>query len=212
MHVIHSKLPRDGGSSRYIALNKYYTCPSLSSTVPQSGLSSCQIPEENYKINIEHGDIFTVTYASTSGGYRKLFDIVNNRYYKTNTYVGKDSEKAVELRFDFIAPVHCSEQAATAKCNSNEQPIGLEADITKNPIKAQWSGWSDGLSGIAYYLLEIFELKPNIHGDLTEFGNPNWGTLFLLGRFNQWSFFTFLFQKIGKGILFSISRVWNWAK
>jgi hypothetical protein len=60
-----------------------------------------------------------------------LFDIVNNRYYKTNTYVGKDSEKAVELRFDFIAPVHCSEQAATAKCKSNEQPIGLEADITK---------------------------------------------------------------------------------
>jgi hypothetical protein len=36
------------------------------------------------------------------------------------------------------------------------------------PIKPTWDGWSDGLSGIGYYYLEIFELQPDIHNELTE--------------------------------------------
>lgn len=60
-----------------------------------------------------------------------MFNTVTSRPYKTEVYEGKDTKKAVELRFDFIAPVHCSEKEAKVKCNNDEEPIKIEADITK---------------------------------------------------------------------------------
>jgi hypothetical protein len=38
----------------------------------------------------------------------------------------------------------------------------------KKPIHISWGGWSDALSGIAYYYLEVFKLEPNTQNDLTE--------------------------------------------
>ncbi|KAH3833714.1 hypothetical protein DPMN_107027 [Dreissena polymorpha] len=35
-------------------------------------------------------------------------------------------------------------------------------------ISPRWNGWSDDLSGLAYYYVEVFRLKPNIHNELIE--------------------------------------------
>ncbi|XP_053391927.1 uncharacterized protein LOC123531687 [Mercenaria mercenaria] len=169
IHVRHTKFPRpDDHNRRHIALDKNYECSGLSDTSPKTSVAPCEIIEENYKINIEHDDFFTVTYSTKSGGYRQLYDRDNYRYYSKQIYNGQSTNKTVEFKFDFIAPTHCSEPYSRVKCNHGEKPIDVGEDITKNPIQLRWVGWSDALSGIGYYYLEIFKLEPNIHGDLIE--------------------------------------------
>ncbi|XP_053391930.1 uncharacterized protein LOC123531686 [Mercenaria mercenaria] len=168
IQIAHTKHPRKG-THRFVALNKTYTCPGLSSTQPKKDPAVCDIIEENYKTNIEHNDVFMVTYSTKNGGFRKLYDSNYHRPYRTDTYIGQSSTKTLEFKFDFIVPVHCSEPNATAKCGpGEEEPLFITEDITKNPINITWDGWSDALSRISYYYMEVFELKPNVHGDLTE--------------------------------------------
>ncbi|XP_053373157.1 uncharacterized protein LOC123531756 [Mercenaria mercenaria] len=169
VRVIHTKHPRKGSTHRFVAFNKTYPCPGLSDTKPEKETAVCKIVEKNYKISIEHNDIFKVTYSTKNGGFRNLYDLNYHRPFKTDKYTGQLSTKILEFKFDFIVPFHCSERTATAKCGpGKEEPVYISEDITKSPIYITWNGWSDTLSGISYYNLEVFELKPNVHGDLIE--------------------------------------------
>ncbi|XP_053373171.1 uncharacterized protein LOC128546533 [Mercenaria mercenaria] len=169
IHVKHTKFPRpDDNNRRHVAFNMTYTCNEISDRSPAITTVPCNKTEENYKINIEHDDFFTVTYSTKSGGYRQLYDRDTGRDYSRQIYNGQTTSKTIQFKFDFIAPIHCSEPYSQTKCNNGEKPIDVGEDITKNPIQLRWDGWSDKLSGIAYYYLEIFKLEPNINGYLTE--------------------------------------------
>ncbi|XP_053373169.1 uncharacterized protein LOC123532025 [Mercenaria mercenaria] len=169
IHVKHTKFPRpDDNNRRHVAFNMTYTCKEISDRSPAISTVPCNKTEENYKINIEHDDFFTVTYSTKSGGYRQLYDRDTGRDYSRQIYNGQTTSKTIQFKFDFIAPIHCSEPYSQTKCNNGEKPIDVGEDITKNPIQLRWDGWSDKLSGIAYYYLEIFKLEPNINGYLTE--------------------------------------------
>ena len=74
---------------------------------------------------------FTVRFSTRSGGYRQLYDIDYNRISSLETYNGHVDAKSVEFKFDFIAPLHCSEQESHIRCKQGEEPLILESDITQ---------------------------------------------------------------------------------
>lgn len=74
---------------------------------------------------------FTVTYVTKNGGFRLLYDQDNKRNLPIQHYKGQTTKTTVEFRFDFIAPVHCTEIESSVKCTKGEKPIDIKADITK---------------------------------------------------------------------------------
>ncbi|WAQ93644.1 hypothetical protein MAR_006115, partial [Mya arenaria] len=131
-----SKIPRDGGVNRYIASNKTYNCETgISEDNPAVEKDTCEINDENFATLIEHGDILLLKFRSRSGGFQKL----------------------LEFRFDFVAPEHCS--LASGSCLS--KPLHIDNEFTSSTIKARWSGWTDSMSGIWQYYMEVFKLAPN---------------------------------------------------
>ncbi|XP_062593097.1 uncharacterized protein LOC134254585 [Saccostrea cucullata] len=61
-------------------------------------------------------------------------------------------------RFDFRNPQHCVFDTHH-KCSL--KAFTVNKDITRDPIYIEWDGWSDVLSGIEKYIIEIYLLKPN---------------------------------------------------
>ncbi|XP_052782551.1 uncharacterized protein LOC128218858 [Mya arenaria] len=166
-HIIHSKVNKDPRGYALIALNKIARCSQVSNTNPILNLD-CTLVERDYVYSIEHGDNFTVIFSIQSGGFRDLHDINYNRFYKTEIYQGHTVTKMVEFKFDFVAPKHCSEEDSGVHCVAGEEPIIIYNDITRNHITPKWAGWSDDLSGLLYYKLEVFKLSPNVHEELVE--------------------------------------------
>lgn len=75
---------------------------------------------------------FQVVFISKSGGFRNLWDINNNRFYKTDTYTGLTMTKRMTVKFDFIAPKHCSDPEVTTKCTSSSPTsLSIDEDITR---------------------------------------------------------------------------------
>ncbi|KAH3833710.1 hypothetical protein DPMN_107023 [Dreissena polymorpha] len=54
------------------------------------------------------------------------------------------------------------------KCAPGQYPIIVDNDITRMAISPRWSGWTDDLSGLAYYYVEVIRLKTNIYSELIE--------------------------------------------
>ncbi|XP_052278483.1 LOW QUALITY PROTEIN: uncharacterized protein LOC127876968 [Dreissena polymorpha] len=165
--VLHTKVNKNGGPNRLVALNHIYSCNLISDTRPSNN-ASCVMTENDYIYSLEHGDEFTVKFRTKSGGYRQLKDINYNSPGELQIFQGHWDEKPVEFKFDFIAPKHCSEKEAIIKCVQGQHPIIVDNDITRMAISPRWNGWSDDLSGLAYYYVEVFRLKPNIHNELIE--------------------------------------------
>lgn len=78
---------------------------------------------------------FQVEFISKSGGFRNLWDINYNRFFKTNRYTGLTMTKKMTLKFDFIAPKHCSDPDVTTKCvqttSLSPTPLAIDDDITR---------------------------------------------------------------------------------
>ncbi|XP_052806968.1 uncharacterized protein LOC128236139 [Mya arenaria] len=154
-----SKIPRDGGVNRYIASNKTYNCETgISEDNPAVEKDTCEINDENFATLIEHGDILLLKFRSRSGGFQKLVNIDNQgQSYETKHYNGLYGKENLEFRFDFVAPEHCS--LASGSCLS--KPLHIDNEFTSSTIKARWSGWTDSMSGIWQYYMEVFKLAPN---------------------------------------------------
>ncbi|CAG2221734.1 unnamed protein product [Mytilus edulis] len=127
--IIHEKLRR---GERYIANETTLTCSGVSDVQPISDKSFKCYKKEPYIIQFDSGDRYKLKYSITTGGFRKL----RNTYLRTQTYSGISEENSMEFWFDYDEPNHCTEDYS---CTSNESPLQLEEDITKelpeNPTK-----------------------------------------------------------------------------
>ncbi|WAQ93640.1 FER-like protein [Mya arenaria] len=161
-----SKIPRDGGVNRYIASNKTYNCETgISEDNPAVEKDTCEINDENFATLIEHGDILLLKFRSRSGGFQKLINIDDQgKPYTTKHYNGLQGEEKLEFRFDFVVPEHCSLDSGS--CPS--KPLHIDDEFTNSNIQARWSGWTDAMSGMWQYYIEVFKLAPNRDERLVE--------------------------------------------
>ncbi|WAQ93664.1 TIE2-like protein [Mya arenaria] len=161
-----SKIPRDGGSTRYIASNKTYNCETgISEDNPAVEKNTCEIYDENFATLIEHGDILLLKFRSRSGGFQKLINIDNQgKPFATKHYNGLQGQENLEFRFDFIVPEHCSLDSGS--CLS--KPLHIDDEFTRSTIQVRWSDWTDAMSGMWQYYFEVFKLQPNRDGKLEE--------------------------------------------
>ncbi|XP_052094849.1 uncharacterized protein LOC127730466 isoform X2 [Mytilus californianus] len=125
------------------------TDPSEESPIPEL---HCNIQLLNAS-QLSSGDIMTLEFMAHSGGNRKLINFADNEITGIEFYQGQSVQQSMEFRFDFDIPVHCTQ---ILSCEDN--PMNLENDITKTPIKANWSGWDDKISGIHKFTFEIWKL------------------------------------------------------
>ncbi|XP_053393450.1 uncharacterized protein LOC123562440 isoform X2 [Mercenaria mercenaria] len=167
-----SKIPRDGGRIRDTPDGsfKIYKCQSgFSRDNPEKELATCEINDEQFSTLIEHGDWLNIKFMSTSGGFQKLVNIdQQSKPYATKYYKGLQDVREVQFNFDFIAPKHCSETDASKRCKPESDILRIEEEFTKNPISMYWSGWTDELSGVLEYYVEVFKLTPDAYNKLVE--------------------------------------------
>ncbi|KAH3716767.1 hypothetical protein DPMN_059496, partial [Dreissena polymorpha] len=164
-----SKIPRAGGLVRDYGSFKEYPCKEgYNSDNPYEESAKCIINDDQFVTLIEHGDWLTVHFRSISGGFQKLLNIDNKASpYMTKYYSGLSVIKTVEFRFDFDAPKHCSE-VDVSTCPSRYSILTIDATYTKGPIQPRWLGWTDIVSGVGEYYMEVFKLGPNRDGRLVE--------------------------------------------
>jgi len=75
---------------------------------------------------------YLVEFISKSGGFRNLKNIDLNRHYATNAYTGLTLTKSVTVKFDFIAPKHCSDDDVQTKCAvTTDTHLTVNEDITR---------------------------------------------------------------------------------
>ncbi|OWF45417.1 Fibroblast growth factor receptor [Mizuhopecten yessoensis] len=166
----YSRLPLQGTTKRENVLEqrKTYSCQGLSASNPVTNTElNCRLREDSFQLRIDSGDWFTFTFSAKTGGYRNLIDTNTGQPHKTEIYTGSiQTVKVMQFQFDFEDPVHCN-----SSCPS-QPDLEVEKDITKSPIIARWSGWSDAFSGVADYTLEVFKLQPNRHSKILEEPDP----------------------------------------
>ncbi|KAL3832122.1 hypothetical protein ACJMK2_023795 [Sinanodonta woodiana] len=162
-----SKIPRAAFSIRDVAFKKHYNCQGQNDINPETDIANCTIIDDQFSVNIENGDWLHVVFTAKSGGYRNIVNHGNSTW-RTQSYKGEIDRKEVEFKFDFEAPLHCSELANYSSCRSIDAPLKIENEFTKLPINISWAGWNDELSGMEHYHLEIFKLSPDPHGYLEE--------------------------------------------
>ncbi|WAR10652.1 hypothetical protein MAR_035728, partial [Mya arenaria] len=165
--IVHKKVNKDQSGNPLGVYDHTFSCSQVSNTNPLINLN-CTLTQRDYVYSIEHGDNFTVTFNVKSGGFRRLRNINTHGYYTTNYFYGHTVSKTVEFKFDFVAPKHCSEEESKITCIKGQEPIAIDEDLTKKPIRPRWSGWYDDHSGLFEYRLEAYHLEPNIHGELIE--------------------------------------------
>ncbi|CAC5368233.1 unnamed protein product [Mytilus coruscus] len=153
--IIHEKLRRDG---IYKAKEQTLSCPGVSTGNPISDKRFKCYKKESYIVQFDSGDRYKLKYSITTGGYRKLRNTNYWSYLRTETYSGISEENSMEFWFDYDEPNHCIEKDS---CTSNEIPLQLQ-DITKSSISPIWSGWTDKLSGIGKYVIEIWKMEYSI--------------------------------------------------
>ncbi|XP_052246346.1 uncharacterized protein LOC127855047 [Dreissena polymorpha] len=162
-----SKIPRRG-SVRDSGSFKEYACQGVARNSPKEESATCVIDDDQFVTLIEHGDWLTVQFRSTSGGFQELRNTDRqSEPYATKYYNGLSVIKTVEFRFDFIAPIHCSEDDKRT-CPTNDTILDIPDVYTKNPIRPRWLGWTDELSGVGEYYMEVFKLGPNRDERLVE--------------------------------------------
>lgn len=79
-------------------------------------------------ISIVHFSLYrySVTFRAENGGYR----IVNNNVGK-QYYVGRPTERRIDLKFDTETPYHCSEKSNVACISSSSTMMTIQNDVTK---------------------------------------------------------------------------------
>ncbi|XP_033761790.1 uncharacterized protein LOC117343520 [Pecten maximus] len=166
----YSRLPLPGQTEREVVTEgaETYKCQGLSNLNPVTNDQlKCRLNENSFQLAIRSGDWFTFTFSAKTGGFRRLINTNNNQPYATQNYTGNiQTVKVMQFKFDFEVPEHCSTSCPT------QPPLEILSDITKEPINARWSGWSDGLSGVADYTLEVFKLSPNQFSKVLEEARP----------------------------------------
>lgn len=176
-----SKISRSGSPIRDPGSVEIYQCNNgASDELPHTDVSNCTIMDDQFKTLIEHGDWLNVKFQAKNGGFRKLTNTDNgNRPYRTNHYRGLLDIKTVEFRFDFIAPKFCKEEGAFDSCPASPSMLKVQKEFTKVAIKPKWSGWTDDISGMSEYNLEIFRLTPDPYDRLIEAEplNPNFSAI-----------------------------------
>ncbi|XP_052247390.1 uncharacterized protein LOC127855675 [Dreissena polymorpha] len=164
-----SIIPRAGGIIRDYGYFKEYPCKEgYNRENPYEESAKCVINDDQFVTLIEHGDWVTVKFRSTSGGFQKFFNIDNQAMpYMTNYYSGLSFIKTVEFRFDFKGPKHCSE-VDKRTCPFGATILDIPDLLRNGPIIPRWLGWTDTLSGVGEYYMEVFKLGPNRVGRLVE--------------------------------------------
>ncbi|XP_060086135.1 uncharacterized protein LOC132565501 [Ylistrum balloti] len=168
--TIYTRLPIPGTTGREVVSSqtKTYRCEGLSQSDPVTiNELKCRLNEESFQLAIRSGDWFTFTFSAKTGGFRNLIDTNNNQPFQTEYYTGNvQTVKVMQFRFDFEVPEHCNLTCPT------KSVLKVVEDITKTPINVRWSGWSDIISGVADYTLEIFKLQPNRFSNILEEPDP----------------------------------------
>lgn len=165
-----SKVSRSGSPIRDPGSFKIYECESgFSRDNPEAELAICEIDDDQFRTLIEHGDWLNIKFKSSSGGFQKLVNIDQRSIpYATKYYQGLQDIREVQFNFDFIAPKHCSEAGAWAKCPPDSVILSIKKEFTKDPIEIYWLGWTDDLSGLWEYYVEVFKLSPDPYKRLVE--------------------------------------------
>lgn len=164
-----SKIQQQGSSTTY-RHQKTYTCPqNPTPSSPHKDVLKCNITDNDFDWLLENGDTMVVTISTKSGGFRELLSLETHSHYSTDYYGNQTSTKQMKFLFDYHPPYHCVEKR---NCSSHEQPLIISNDISKGPINISWAGWRDLLSGVYVYNIQVYPLKPDRTGDLTE-ENPN---------------------------------------
>ncbi|KAK3109070.1 hypothetical protein FSP39_022224, partial [Pinctada imbricata] len=143
---------------------KTYNCPTATYQNPVVNEQMlCEAEEQNYNLRIDHRDRFQITFTAKTGGIRQLTPI------GTANYNGHTSTKILDFNFDLWQqgglPFHCSNDSS---CTSNEKPLHIANDVTRDPFTITWNGWKDLLSGVSRYAWEVYKLQPRYDGNLTE--------------------------------------------
>ncbi|XP_053381408.1 uncharacterized protein LOC128549125 isoform X2 [Mercenaria mercenaria] len=165
-----SKVPTKGGLIRDHGSFKQYKCENgFSNENPAKEIATCIIDDDQFATLIEHGDWFNIKFKSTSGGFQKLVNIDrHSEPYATKYYKGLQDIKELQFNFDFIAPKHCSQSGSWGHCDVNSTILKVGKEFTKDPIEIYWSGWTDDLSQVWEYYIEVFKLSPDPYGRLIE--------------------------------------------
>ncbi|KAL8595489.1 hypothetical protein ACOMHN_000698 [Nucella lapillus] len=148
-----------------ISLNATFPCQdsSISSTKPESNVYNCSVIHTDFDRFLEHRDALNITFKSTGGGFRQLYNPDIRRNLTKQSYEGVERQLSVEFRFDFLLPAHCN---TTGTCSAGETMLSVP-DITKNnPISITWKGWSDTDSQMDRYAWEVFTMSKTIDGGL----------------------------------------------
>ncbi|XP_062593100.1 uncharacterized protein LOC134254588 [Saccostrea cucullata] len=160
------KVHRNSSDKFFVSINSTtYPCQNQPGSLrPNEAVYSCNIIHHDFDRLLEDGDNLTLTAIVQNGGYRALKSTPSTNYF--DLFKGRNSSKSMMYRFDFRKPQHCIQDAN--KCSV--KAFTVQNDITKDPIQISWEGWTDALSGIEKYMIEIYLLKPdqNFNPSLTE--------------------------------------------
>lgn len=79
-------------------------------------------------ISIVHFSLYrySVTFRAENGGYRIVSNDVGKQYY-----VGRTTERKIDLKFDTETPYHCSEKSSVGYISSSSTMMTIQNDDTK---------------------------------------------------------------------------------
>ncbi|XP_052095770.1 uncharacterized protein LOC127731037 isoform X1 [Mytilus californianus] len=150
---VKTKHTKISGSLTY---EEEYICPEPKPANPVlNSVLTCTLKGTN-DIRVDSGDIFSLTFSATSGGYVKYLDRDTNQIKSTLYYTGKTRENFIDFKFDYEVPVHCISDSTPCL---DKSPLRLDEDITQKPITPHWDGWYDELSGILRYSVELWRME-----------------------------------------------------
>ncbi|CAC5401876.1 unnamed protein product [Mytilus coruscus] len=102
---------------------------------------------------------FVLTFSATAGGFRRLFNPDTAQIYNPQYYSEKTTSNIIEFSFDYDSPIHCIEESTSC---TDKKPLYVSEDITQNSITPRWDGWSDELSQVMRYSIEVWKLEYSV--------------------------------------------------
>ncbi|XP_072033178.1 uncharacterized protein [Amphiura filiformis] len=133
-----------------------FACPDGgTSSSPITGIVDCDVNFDSLPTwNIQSGDIITVDFQLQSGGNMKIYNRDSSNSIMTRYYNGRTTTESVTFTFDFDPPLPCSGNPHWNGCMTTMLNVGK--DVTSNGlISVSWRDWSDAMSGIRSYHLEV---------------------------------------------------------
>ncbi|XP_061166329.1 uncharacterized protein LOC133175243 [Saccostrea echinata] len=131
----------------FVSGNKTKLCESQPSSLnPNDDVFYCNYTDDNFDMQLEHGDNLTLT------AFTEIWGIIEK-----DLFIDDMSTKSTMFRVDLVKPHQC---LLGGPCEA--KALDVVKDITKSPIELSWNNWEDGLSGIEEYKIQVFLLKLNI--------------------------------------------------